>query len=56
MEKLIDALLEQCKIIEENADKVKAGNKAAAKRIRKATTEIGNRIGKEFRKRSVSEM
>jgi len=34
---------------------VRKGNKAAAKRIRKMTLEIGNGAGKEFRKVSVKE-
>ena len=40
------------------ADVPKAGNgnKAAAKRIRKATLELGNRVGKEFRKDSVRDI
>lgn len=33
----------------------KKGNKSAMRRIRKFTLEMGNKIGKDFRKQSVKE-
>ncbi len=50
---LIDQVTEQAQNIIDDAPKAKAGNKAAARRMRKATLELGNRCGKEFRAKSV---
>jgi len=53
MNKLTKAIKEQAQIIITEADKALAGNKAAARRVRKATLELGNRCGKEYRAESV---
>jgi hypothetical protein len=55
MEKLIDRLEELATNMVADIVQVRKGNKAAAKRIRKMTLEIGNGVGKEFRKVSVKE-
>ena len=53
---LTAAIVEQAQIIIEDADKALKGNKAAARRVRKATLELGNRCGKEYRAASVAEI
>ncbi len=52
MKQLIEDIVAQCDIIKE--DIVKEGNKAAAKRVRKATIVL-NKLGKEYRKKSIEE-
>jgi len=55
MEKLVNRLEELANNMLADIVQVRKGNKAAAKRIRKMTLEIGNGVGKEFRKVSVKE-
>lgn len=56
IDKLTVAIKEQAQIIMEEADKALKGNKAAARRVRKATLELANRCGKEYRALSVAEI
>ena len=56
IDKLTVAIKEQAQIILEDADKALKGNKAAARRVRKATLELANRCGKEYRALSVAEI
>ena len=56
IDKLTVAIKEQAQIIMEDADKALKGNKAAARRVRKATLELANRCGKEYRAVSVAEI
>lgn len=56
MKKLTEAVLEQAQIIFDNASKALNGNKAAARRVRKATLELGNRCGKDYRAESVKKI
>ena len=53
---LTAAVVEQARVIIEDADKALKGNKAAARRVRKATLELGNRCGKEYRAVSVAKI
>ena len=50
---LTKAILTQAQIIVDDAPKAQAGNKAAARRVRKATIDLGNKCGKEYRAESV---
>ena len=56
IDKLTVAIKEQAQIILEDADKALKGNKAAARRVRKATLELANRCGKEYRAVSVAKI
>ena len=56
IDKLTVEIKEQAQIILEDADKALKGNKAAARRVRKATLELANRCGKEYRALSVAEI
>ena len=53
IENLTEAIMIQAKIIVDDAPKARNGNKAAARRVRKATIELGNRCGKDYRAESV---
>ncbi len=55
MEKLVNRLEELANNMLADIVQVRKGNKAAAMRVRKMTLEIGNGVGKEFRKVSVKE-
>lgn len=50
---LTKAILVQAQVIVDDAAKAQAGNKAAARRVRKATLELGNRCGKDYRAESI---
>lgn len=50
---LTKAIMTQAQIILDDALKAQAGNKAAARRVRKATIELGNKCGKDYRAESV---
>lgn len=53
MERLTKAIQTQARIILEQSPKALDGNKAAARKVRKATLEIGNRCGKDYRAASI---
>lgn len=55
MKELLVIMKDMCVSALVDIEKAEAGNKAAAKRLRKFTLEMGNRVGKEFRKESVKE-
>jgi hypothetical protein len=56
IDSLTKALKVQAQIILDDVDKALQGNKAAARRVRKATLELGNRCGKEYRAESVAKI
>lgn len=53
MERLAVAIQNQARIILEDSPKALDGNKAAARRVRKATLELGSRCGKDYRAASI---
>ena len=56
IDQLTVEIKEQAQIILEDSEKALKGNKAAARRVRKATLELGNRCGKEYRAVSIAKI
>jgi len=55
METLVNQIEQLANNMLANIVQVRKGNKAAARRLRQLTLEVGNGVGKEFRKVSVKE-
>ena len=53
MEEMMEEMTTMCNDALLNIEQVKKGNKAAARRLRKFTLEMGNGLGKVYRKESV---
>ena len=54
MERLTKAIQIQARIILDQSPKALDGNKSAARKVRKATLELGNRCGKDYRATSIA--
>ena len=55
MDERLNTMEMMCKDAIINIEKARAGNKAAKRRLRAFTLEMGNKIGKQFRKNSTKE-